>query len=209
MDLQALRPATVKDIPAVYALNRIAFTEAWSMRALTAALHQGFDLYVWYSTSGDLAAYYLGRDVADEVHIMQIAVAPACRRRGLATRLLQCVLAAKRAAGKRRVGLEVRASNAAAQALYARLGFRVCGRRPAYYSPGGPSAAHEDAVLMSMEWSGQEGSQQQDHGRDHNSHDQIQADPGRHHAGHRHQVCAENDGVGRCGHRQHEGARGR
>jgi [ribosomal protein S18]-alanine N-acetyltransferase len=72
--------------------------------------------------------------VFDEVHINNLAVAPAHRGRGYGTELLRHALAEGRRLGARRATLEVRQSNLAAQRLYARLGFRVAGRRPAYYT---------------------------------------------------------------------------
>ncbi len=78
----------------------------------------------------------------DEVHLLDIAVAPSVRRRGIATRLLTWLAAAAMAEGATAMTLEVRASNPAAQALYTAAGFVDHGTRPGYYQDG------EDAVIM-------------------------------------------------------------
>jgi ribosomal-protein-alanine N-acetyltransferase len=88
---------------------------------------------------GHVAAFLVIRQTApDEAEILNIAVDPAHRRRGLARRLLAAALRQPRT-----FFLEVRESNAAAQALYRSLGFTACGHRPGYYRH-----PDEPAVLM-------------------------------------------------------------
>jgi ribosomal-protein-alanine N-acetyltransferase len=92
---------------------------------------------------GSLGIGYLSaRRIADEVHILSIAVDPAQRRRGVARALLDAVLCEETARGARSALLEVRVSNLAARAFYASTGFVAVGRRPRYYANG------EDALLM-------------------------------------------------------------
>lgn len=147
--LMPIRPATTGDIYDVYMLNRETFIEAWSVMALGLWQERGDSLDVWYTEDGTLAAYYLGQDVLDEVHIMQVAVAPALQRAGLGRRLMQYEIERKRGAGMARMLLEVRDSNRAAQGLYASLGFEIVGRRNDYYAPAGGHPA-EDALLMNF-----------------------------------------------------------
>ena len=89
----------------------------------------GYDLQV-AEAAGRVAGFLVCRDTSPgEAEVLNVAVDPEFRRRGIATALL-------RAAGARHPGelfLEVRESNLPAQALYAKLGFTVCGRRPGYY----------------------------------------------------------------------------
>ena len=136
------------DLQDVFELNKTTFAEAWSLQALHHAMAQGYDLDVWYAAGGRLAAYYLGRDILDEVHIMQLAVAPAFRRMGLASRLTAHVIEKKRREGLHFIWLEVRASNIAAQKLYTGLGFRISGRRKNYYTPRSAGACREDPLVM-------------------------------------------------------------
>ncbi len=92
---------------------------------------------------GRVAGILIGRVAADEFEILNLAVGKTCRRRGVATRLVTTALESARTAGARQAYLEVRASNEAGIAFYARIGFRVCGRRPNYYRN-----PEEDAVLL-------------------------------------------------------------
>jgi len=147
-DLQNIRPAIHADIQAVFELNLASFAEAWSLHSLEDALDHGYEINVWQTTHGKLAAYYLGQDVLDEVHIMQLAVAPAFRRQGLGIQLTRYILDKKRRESMRHVWLEVRASNVAAQRLYTGLGFRIAGRRKDYYTPRSEGFPREDARMM-------------------------------------------------------------
>jgi len=146
--MENIHPAIHEDIQAVFELNLASFAEAWSHQALMDVFDHDYDLDVWYTTRGKLAAYYLGRDVLDEVHIMQLAVTPAFRRHGLGVRLTRYVLDKKHREGMRRVWLEVRASNVAAQQLYTGLGFHVSGTRKDYYTPRSAGFPREDALVM-------------------------------------------------------------
>lgn len=78
--------------------------------------------------------FALGRTAGDEAELLMLAVAPAARRRGVASRLAGMMLAYAAGSGARRCFLEVAENNAPAQALYARLGFAAVGRRAGYYS---------------------------------------------------------------------------
>ncbi len=88
----------------------------------------------------------LARLAADEMEILNLAVAPAQRRRGLGRRLVAEALARGRARGAGQCWLEVRASNQTALAFYRALGFREHSRRPAYYRN-----PVEDAVICLRE----------------------------------------------------------
>ncbi|MCC5983518.1 MAG: GNAT family N-acetyltransferase [Rhodobacteraceae bacterium] len=76
------------------------------------------------------------RIVLDEAEVLTLAVAPAWRRRGLGQAVLNDALARAHAAGATASFLEVAADNAAALALYGRMGFRTVGRRRGYYDAG-------------------------------------------------------------------------
>jgi len=93
-----------------------------------------------------LAAYIVGRLVADELHINNVAVRDAYRRTGIASALLSRLLSEANGYKAVRAFLEVRAGNAAALALYEGCGFCVVGRRRNYYSN-----PQEDALIMTAE----------------------------------------------------------
>jgi ribosomal-protein-alanine N-acetyltransferase len=84
---------------------------------------------------------------------MTLAVHPGFRRRGIAELLLLDLFDQARHRGARRLTLEVRPSNTAAQRLYRKYGFSVEGRRPRYYSDG------EEALIMWTDWLDAEESQ--------------------------------------------------
>ena len=149
MIVERLRdPDAAADIDAIAALEAESFTNPWPREQL-----------VWELTNSDVTRIFVARDEAgvivafclcwvifDELHINTLAVAPRFRRRGVATLLMQHVLAEAAREGARKATLEVRASNQAALALYERLGFRVTARRPGYYTN-----PQEDALILWVE----------------------------------------------------------
>ena len=143
----ALREGGEADLSTVFRLNQAAFAECWSLESLYSALDSGFDLLLC-EHEDKLAGYLLSLTVLDEIQIMQIAVAEAYRRQGLASAMTAALIRAN--PGAREMLLEVRASNRAARALYAALGFEETGLRHEYYSPD-TAGRREDAVLMSRQ----------------------------------------------------------
>jgi len=88
--------------------------------------------------------FIASRLVTDELHINNVAVRSESRRSGIGSALLLMVINEAAENGAQKAFLEVRASNAPAQALYARCGFRIMGQRKGYYSD-----PPEDALIMS------------------------------------------------------------
>jgi [ribosomal protein S18]-alanine N-acetyltransferase len=91
------------------------------------------------------AGFLVARQVLDECEILNLAVAPASRRRGVATSLLRALLESATRRGTAAIYLEVRASNAAARAFYERNGFREIARRTNYYN-----FPIEDALVLEL-----------------------------------------------------------
>lgn len=152
---ELVEAATLDDLRALVALESRCHTHPWSERGLRDAISpvagEGTILVMrapW--NDGDagrgILAYCAYQIVAGEAHIHNLAVSPEARRRGLARKLLGLVLDRAERSGARIVHLEVRASNAAARALYRKMGFGEIGERASYYS-----APVEDAVLLSRE----------------------------------------------------------
>ncbi len=103
------------------------------------------DLDGWVATVEEkLVGFVIARRVADELEILNLAVEPAHRRCGVASRSLEAALESGRARGAKRAFLEVRESNTGAIAFYQRRGFVRAGRRPRYYSD-----PLEDALVLS------------------------------------------------------------
>jgi ribosomal-protein-alanine N-acetyltransferase len=95
---------------------------------------------------GMAVGYFLAREILGSAELLNLAVTPERRRRGIGQALLEAGLAVVRNRGGREIFLEVRASNAAAQSLYLGHGFRPAGRRRGYYQK--PS---EDALVLHLE----------------------------------------------------------
>ncbi|TCJ15680.1 ribosomal-protein-alanine N-acetyltransferase [Rubrobacter taiwanensis] len=137
-----LRPMQRSDLDAVMEIERVSFETPWSRWSYAAELKSPFSTYLVLELEGRLAGYIGAKRIADELHIMTVAVRPDCRRQGWARRLLRAVLEAN--PGVVRVHLEVRRGNYPARRLYESLGFEPVGVRPRYYE------GREDAILMSL-----------------------------------------------------------
>lgn len=142
-----LRPVCREDIPALMALEAAAFPDPWEENGLSLLLNPPFGGLCAFA--GGALAGYIGwlhfpadGNLPAEAEITRIAVSPDLRRRGIGRLLLQGML--ERLAPHNSpitLRLDVRESNAAAQALYTDFGFAVCGRRPRFYGS-------EDALEM-------------------------------------------------------------
>lgn len=129
----------------IVALEQASFTNPWTRETLIWELRNSdvTRVYVVRGDGGAVVAFCACWIIFDELHINTLAVAPAERRRGIATLLLHRVLGEAAAAGARKATLEVRASNQAALLLYQRLGFRVTAVRERYYTQ-----PEEDALIL-------------------------------------------------------------
>ncbi len=126
----------------VAALERFCFAEPWSVTSLALLLGETAVGFV-VTEDGHAVAYGGMLCVAGEGQITNIAVHPDCRRRGLGRAVTEALLDYAKGNGLFEVSLEVRASNAAAIALYEHLGFSTCGVRRDFYKK--PT---EDALIM-------------------------------------------------------------
>lgn len=132
-ELCQIRPATSADAPALAVLERAAFTDPWSEASLREILVSSVAFGFVAEEGGAILGYVLGRVVAREGEVLNLAVDPARRRSGIGRRLLQLALTRFREGGAAEVFLEVRESNVAALELYGKEGFAVVGRRGEYY----------------------------------------------------------------------------
>ena len=124
------------DLDAVLAIEAESFTSPWTREMYLAELENaGVSFcYLARDESGHTLGFCSFWRVLDELHVNNLAVAHAYRRRGIATALLTFVLNEGARLGARRATLEVRRSNDAARQLYERLGFVAAGVRRAYYT---------------------------------------------------------------------------
>ena len=133
-------------------LERVCFPDPWSRNMLKEELENDLAAFlVALDGQGAVAGYAGLQVVLDEGNILNIAVRPDCRRRGVAGQLLQGVLNFARGNRLAFLTLEVRASNYAAIALYGSRGFRGVGRRKNYYEH-----PREDAVIMTLDLTGEQ-----------------------------------------------------
>ena len=133
------------DLPRVMEIERAAFSHPWTEDLVRRELGHEFStvLLACGGESGAVQGFAVVWLVHDELHVLNVAVAPEARRRGVARAILDRVEAQGREQGARIAMLEVRRGNAPAIALYRTLGYREVGVRPRYYAEDG-----EDALVM-------------------------------------------------------------
>lgn len=136
-----IRPMTVDDLPAVLELERAAYPQPWSEGVFRDELAAAHRTYLVAELDRRVVGYAGLMVVGDEAHVTSVNVRTDRRSAGIGTRLMVGLVDAAVAAGARSLTLEVRTSNAAAQALYRRFGMAPVGMRKRYYG-------NEDAVIM-------------------------------------------------------------
>ena len=126
-------PMNETHVAAVAALEKVCFTDPWSESSVAYELRNPLSLWLVAEEDDRLVGYIGSQTVPPESDVMNVAVLPECRRRGIAEQLILelCRLLAEN--GNETLTLAVRASNAPAIALYEKLGFIQVGRRPNYY----------------------------------------------------------------------------
>ena len=130
-------------VPQVAALEKICFADPWSEMSIASEL-QSLWSYWLVATEDDRVIGYVGSQSSiDEADIMNVAVDPGFRRRGIAEGLINRLVADLKEQGIHALLLEVRVSNAPAIALYKKLGFSQVGRRKNYYH-----TPKEDALIL-------------------------------------------------------------
>jgi ribosomal-protein-alanine N-acetyltransferase len=137
------RPMCFSDIDRLVPIELASFTVPWTRQMLEDELYNGNAYYLVAEYRGQVAGYAGMWKIIDEGHITNIAVDPAFRRLGLASLLLEDLIAYAKAQGIQALTLEVRVSNTPAISLYEGKGFKVEGRRRKYYSDN-----NEDALIM-------------------------------------------------------------
>lgn len=138
-----IRSAIPADAGPLVAIERRCFSDPWSERSFREALGSPWSFGLVAYDGPRIAGYLIGREVAGTGEVLNLAVAPDFRRRGVARALLRAGLALLKKRRVDEVFLEVRESNSSAQALYLSLGFRPVGQRAAYYRN-----PKEDALVL-------------------------------------------------------------
>jgi ribosomal-protein-alanine N-acetyltransferase len=140
-----LRPLRIRDLNAVERIERASYPTPWSrsMFASELAKTSSICLGAFDPDRERLVGYMIISRYVDAWHIMNIAVAPEYRRRGIAATMIERLFELTAGDGRRGYTLEVRVSNDSAIKLYEKLGFRSRGIRRGYYTDN-----REDALIM-------------------------------------------------------------
>jgi ribosomal-protein-alanine N-acetyltransferase len=139
-----LRRLDARDLDVVEVIERAAYPTPWSRSMFEAELRKPSSLALGAFTEEDLlVGYAFVSRYVDAWHVMNIAVADAYRRRGIASALLLRLFQVTETDPRRGYTLEVRVSNVGAISLYERLGFERRGIRRGYYTDN-----REDALIM-------------------------------------------------------------
>lgn len=140
-------PMDESHVSQVAELEKLCFNDPWSVNSIVYELTNPLSLWLVAAEADTVVGYVGSQSVMDEADMMNIAVHPEYRRRGIAQELVHRLVTALRQKEVRRLTLEVRASNEPAKALYSGLGFEQVGCRPNYYRN-----PREDALILRKEW---------------------------------------------------------
>ena len=128
-------------------LEKLCFSDPWSEKSVAGELENPL-AYWLVAVEDDMVVGYIGsQTVLDETDMMNVAVHPDHRRKGLAEALVMELEKALKDLGSHSLTLEVRESNEPARKLYEKLGFVQVGKRPRYYRN-----PREDALILRKEW---------------------------------------------------------
>ena len=139
------RKLKLRDLNAIEEIERTSYPTPWSrsMFASELAKPSSICLGAVEAEKDDLVGYLIISRYVDAWHVMNIAVAPEYRRRGIARSLMERLFEVTARDARRGYTLEVRVSNDAAIRLYEELGFKTRGIRRGYYTDN-----REDALIM-------------------------------------------------------------
>jgi ribosomal-protein-alanine N-acetyltransferase len=142
-----LAPMTPDDLDAVMAIEQTAYSHPWSRGNFRDSLNPLFDAQcLWLN--GELLGYFLTMRGFEEMHLLNITVAPAHQGQGWGHMMLDALSLLSRHAGAQWLWLEVRQSNRRALQVYERYGFKQISIRKDYYPAGRQQREH--AVVMSL-----------------------------------------------------------
>jgi len=140
-----IRELRESDLPSVVKIERLSFSTPWSETLFFNEIHMQRSIPKVAVIDERIAGYICANHVADEGHILNLAVHPDFRGKGIAKILVKNILEELKANACRFLYLEVRASNNAARKLYEDFGFSVVWTRKLYYTE-----PKEDAVIMML-----------------------------------------------------------
>ena len=147
--IAVLRPMTVSSLDGVIELENAIYPFPWTRGNFVDSLVAGYTAWTLNHVDGDLVGYCVALSGIGEMHLLNITIAPAARRRGHARRIVTELVRVCRSRRESRLWLEVREGNGEAREVYRRLGFAAVGRRKGYYPA--PAGLREDAIVMSLD----------------------------------------------------------
>ncbi len=147
-DLWRLRSMTSADLPQVLDIEQVSYDFPWKRGIFEDCLNMGYACQVLTEGTSAIRGYGLMSAAVGEAHLLNLCVAPICRRSGMARYLLGHLIEQARQRDAYIMFLEVRPSNRAALMLYRKEGFTEIGRRKGYY----PTLnGREDAIVLSRD----------------------------------------------------------
>ena len=141
------QPMTEARLDEVVAVERSVYEHPWTRSNFSDSLLSGYQAQLLVADD-ELIGYFVAMKGVDEVHLLNITVAPAHQRQGWGRVILDALALWSRSQGAQWLWLEVRASNARAQRIYETHGYHRVGERKSYYP--GSAGRREDAVVMSL-----------------------------------------------------------
>ncbi len=130
----------------IAALEKQCFPDPWSESSIASELDNPLSSWLVAEEDGRMLGYVGSQAVLGEADMMNLAVHPTERRRGIAGALVEALCAELQKQGNHCLSLEVRASNLPARSLYEKLGFVQVGCRKNYYR-----SPREDALILRRE----------------------------------------------------------
>ncbi len=149
-------PLTVDWLDRVMPIEQAVYAHPWNVANFTDSVTTGYQMQVLTLAQADdsgqapILGYFVAMQGYEEVHLLNITVAPAYQRQGWARVMLDALAVWSRGQAADWLWLEVRASNTRALKVYQNHGFEQVSVRKDYY-PAGPKAnGREDAIVMSL-----------------------------------------------------------
>ncbi len=148
-----IRDATLRDLPRILEIERLSFPAPWSLASFQRELTLPFSRVIVavseeatgkIAREGPILGFLCRWLIADECHVLNVAVHPESRRLGIGALLINASIGEAKAERAQVVTLEVRRSNLAARQLYRKFEFEERRLRKHYYGPG------EDAIIMEL-----------------------------------------------------------
>ena len=141
-------PLTAARLPEVLAIERAAYDHPWTPGNFSDSLRAGYQAQLLCAGDTPLG-YFVAMKGVDEVHLLNITVAPDFQGQGWGRVMLDALALWSRSQGAQWLWLEVRKGNLHAQQVYQHYGFRRVGERKGYYPARG--GRREDAIVMSFQ----------------------------------------------------------